>query len=101
LADVELRFVLRDGFSADSAFLQGHFPGNPIVPGAMILAYLSAHLAEAQWTIARVSRMKFSHVLRPETPLEIDVASRKTGVRAVFRSGQDIVASADLVLRAV
>ena len=104
---VDHRFSLPDGFPEDSRFLDGHFPGNPIVPGAVILGYLAARLATVDLAIAKVTRMKFIRLLRPDVPMEITVVSKGRGVqaeawpefRAEFRDGEGVVASASLVLR--
>lgn len=96
---IDHRFSLPGGFPADSAFLDGHFPGNPIVPGAVILGYLAARLAAVDLAVARVSRIKFVRPLRPDVPVEITVVSGGRGVRAEFRAGETVVASASLVLR--
>ncbi len=93
------RFSLDGGFPADSPFLDGHFPGNPIVPGAVILAYLAARLAAVDLAIAKVTRMKFLRLLHPDVPMEITVVSRGRGARAEFRDGEGVVASASLILR--
>jgi 3-hydroxymyristoyl/3-hydroxydecanoyl-(acyl carrier protein) dehydratase len=96
-------FSLIDGFPSDSAFLQGHFPGNPIVPGAVILGYLASRLATVDLTIAKVVRMKFIRLLRPDTPMEIDVVFKGEAsdpkFRAEFRDREGIFASAILMLR--
>ena len=99
LGPIDHRFSLTDGFPADSAFLDGHFPGNPIVPGAVILGYLATQLAVVDLAIAKVSRMKFTRLLRPDVPMEITVVSRGDGVRAEFRDQIGVVASASLILR--
>ncbi len=96
---IDHRFSLLDGFPADSRFLDGHFPGNPIVPGAVILGYLAARLATVDLAIAKVTRMKFTRLLRPEVPVEISVVSAGDKARAEFRDAEGIVASASLVLR--
>lgn len=93
------RFSLVDGFPASSAFLDGHFPGNPIVPGAVILGALAAQLAAVDLAIAKVGRMKFIRLLRPDVAMEITVVSKGDGIRAEFRDHDGVVASASLTLR--
>jgi len=100
LGAVDHRFFLPGGFPADSRFLDGHFPGNHIVPGAVILGCLAARLEMVDLAIAKVTRMKFTRLLRPDVPVEITVVSRGRGVQAEFRDGEGVVASASLVLRA-
>jgi 3-hydroxymyristoyl/3-hydroxydecanoyl-(acyl carrier protein) dehydratase len=96
---VDYRFSLPSGFPKDSCFLDGHFPGNPIVPGAVILGTLAARLAAVDLAVARVIRMKFIRLLRPNVPIEITVVSKGRGVHAEFRDGEGVVASASLLLR--
>lgn len=51
--------------------LAGHFPGNPIVPGAVLLERVAA--ACRAWRGVRVARVdaKFLAPLRPDEPAEI------------------------------
>ena len=90
-------FCLDGGFPTDSRFLDGHFPGNPIVPGAVILGYLAARLATVDLAIARVARIKFTRLLRPDVPIEITVVAKANGARAEFRDEEGVVASANRV----
>ena len=92
-------FSLDGGFPANSPFLNGHFPANPIVPGAVILGYLAARLATVDLAIAKVARMKFTRPLRPDVPMEITVVPKPHGEHAEFRDADGVVASASLVLR--
>ena len=98
------RFCSPSGFPADSRCLDGHFPGNPIVPGAVILAYLAGRLAETGRALARIERMKFQRVLLPGVPFEVRLTSGAgggaTGDRAEFRDDKGVFATARVVLRA-
>ena len=95
------------GFSPDSRCLDGHFPGNPIVPGAVILAWLAARLAATGRALARVERMKFQRVLRPDVPFEVRLSSGgprgaaggATTGRAEFHDAAGVFATARVVLR--
>lgn len=88
------------GFPAASPCLDGHFPGNPIVPGAMILGRLSAELATRGQRIETVRRMKFLRPLGPDTAFTIDLAPAGPGWKADFRDDSGIFATARLVLAA-
>lgn len=92
----EERFSADIGIPADSRFLDGHFPGNPIVPGAIILTWLADRLSISGRAIARVDRMKFARPLGPETPFEVIL---KSGTRAEFRDADGVFALARIVLR--
>lgn len=55
-------------FQPDHPAVQGHFPGNPVVPGAMLLSeVLRAIEAEAGVTLAsvRIASAKFHRPTRP------------------------------------
>lgn len=92
------RFTEDRGFPASSRFLDGHFPGNPIVPGAVILGYLAARLAESGLSILRVNRMKFLRPLLPDTPMEVLLHQRGDAMRVDFRDADGVFATARLVL---
>lgn len=71
--EVLLRFdVLRDD---DDPCFDGHFPGDPIVPGAALLAEAAAALGEAGHPVRAFRRVKFSLPLRPRQRCEV-VATR-------------------------
>jgi 3-hydroxymyristoyl/3-hydroxydecanoyl-(acyl carrier protein) dehydratase len=89
------------GFSAESRFLDGHFPGEPIVPGAISLSFLAACLAGTGRTLARIERMKFSRILRAEVPFELRLTRSGGRVRAEWCDDRGVFATARLVLRPV
>ncbi len=62
------------GYSRDRRFFDGHFPGNPIVPGAVLLAQASADLAVQGKRITQVIRMKFVRPLGPDQPFQITLS---------------------------
>lgn len=67
-------------FSADHATAAGHFPGNPIIPGAVlldeVLHVLGADEAVAGWTIHAA---KFHSPVRPGDSLVIAWETRPDG----------------------
>ena len=64
-------------FAADHPVAAGHFPGNPIIPGALLLAQ-ALRCIERAWQIApgpcRVCSAKFPHPARPGDRLRIEVS---------------------------
>lgn len=82
----------------DSPCLDGHFPGNPMVPGAMILAHLSSRLADEGFAVARVNRIKFFRPLRPAVPFQIEVQLGQNWTRVTFSDDSGIFAAANTIL---
>lgn len=100
MAEAERFFTLPEGFPADSPFLDGHFPGNPIVPGAAMLGFLADRLSGAGLAINRVRRMKFLRPLPPGRAIEVRLVERNGEASVEFRDADGAVASGTLVLRA-
>jgi 3-hydroxyacyl-[acyl-carrier-protein] dehydratase len=62
--------------NADHAIFEGHFPGNPIVPGVvsiqMISDILSKHL-HIKLITTEAKSIKFTSMIRPQTDSELSV----------------------------
>lgn len=73
-------FVIRH----DHPSLSGHFPDNPIVPGAVILdealAVIGAH---GENRISAILRAKFTAPLPVDTPCHVEVSPRDDGKLAI------------------
>ncbi len=66
---------LRDEISALHPALAGHFPGDPIVPGVVVLRRVCrAVTRERGGTVVAVPVVKFHLPLRPAEPFDIDLA---------------------------
>jgi 3-hydroxyacyl-[acyl-carrier-protein] dehydratase len=72
--------------SPDHPALAGHFPGNPIVPGVLLLA---AVMKMAGSGCTRLPSVKFHAPLRPGEEFEIRLEGRKFSVRR----GETLIAS--------
>jgi 3-hydroxyacyl-[acyl-carrier-protein] dehydratase len=87
---------------ADHPSLPGHFPGQPVVPGVLILDEIAARACDALGgglRPARVPQVKFVAPLLPEQEarieLDLDPATRRARFR-VSRDGQ-LLAAGELV----
>jgi 3-hydroxyacyl-[acyl-carrier-protein] dehydratase len=79
--------------ASDHPALAGHFPGQPIVPGALLLdeALHAIDAAAASWHIAN---LKFHRIVRPEEPLRLECSAQPCGaLRIELRVEEALVMS--------
>lgn len=84
--------------AVDHPSFAGHFPGSPILPGAVLLDEALREIARArgidlvQW---RVASAKFLQVVRPDTPLTLQHSTAGDGssIRFAILAGIATVAS--------
>ena len=69
--------TLEHAFPSDHPAADGHFPGNPIIPGAVLLSE-TLRLIEAHLGVSilpcRIRRAKFPHPARPGDRIAIEFA---------------------------
>jgi len=92
------RFVV----AADHPAISGHFPGHPIVPGAVILDHMIAVASAATGaSVAEVAQAKFLRPLAPGEVCSIAVDARALPVvRVACNSDAGPVANAVLRMKA-
>lgn len=69
--------------AADHPTGAGHFPGNPIIPGALLLAEVLRAIAAAEGmriASCNVKSAKFQHPARPGDSVEIEYSFSASGV---------------------
>ena len=98
--DAGERVVARKALALNEEFFQDHFPGMPVLPGAMILegfVQAARHcLAEApdghpRWTLDSVATMRFNRFARPGELLELELTREREEEGAVFFKGRATV----------
>ena len=85
--------------------LAGHFPGNPIVPGAWLLAWIVAganeHLRNQNddRRVTGARRVKFLRPLAPGQPAECEFVATADALRFTLTHDSDVIASGALTLQ--
>lgn len=92
------RIVCKKTFRADEFFLQGHFPGLPLVPGVILCecalqagAILLASKMEGTGSVpvaTRLDNVKFKHMVRPGDTIEIEATLTESVSTAYFMTGK-------------
>ncbi len=80
--------------AADHPCLAGHFPGDPVVPGVVLLDLVAAALREYQgpqaW-IRKFGNVKFVSLLRPGEAMEIFLQGDGTQMRFRCSCGERLL----------
>jgi len=86
---------VRDCIAAGHPSLVGHFPGNPVVPGVLLLARVARAAAPLmKGPLAAIPAAKFHAPLRPAEHFEIELeAEGKASIGFRVRRGELLVAS--------
>lgn len=96
-----MQLIRSEGVDPKSRCLDGHFPGNPIVPGAVLLGLAEQALRDIGYEIECVQRMKFLRQLIPDQPYEItlEIGAGGTLAKLAWISGTETLANARVELR--
>jgi len=85
--------------SPAESFFEGHYPGNPIMPGvlicesifqtgAVLLSNIITDISEGTPVLTRISNGKFKNIVRPGSTLEIEVEIVERVSNAFFMKGK-------------
>ena len=78
----------------------GHFPGNPILPGVGQISLITETLKKAyrqDLTLVTVKRIKFMAPILPEMPLAISIKCDNGNVNADISSGENKISNLKLI----
>lgn len=86
--------IVERTLAADHPAARGHFPGNPIIPGAVLLSE-ALRLVEGEtgmkFSPCRIRRAKFPHPARPGDRLVVEFTPAGSSVRLKCTVGHDTV----------
>ena len=75
------RIVAVKGLAMNEEFFLDHFPGMPVLPGAMVLegfVQAARHcLGEGKWVLAAVEQMRFNRLASPREILHLEAEVTK------------------------
>lgn len=78
-------------FAADHPCLEGHFPGQPVVPAVLLLDRIGAYLLEQQGRkIAAWQRVKFLQPVLPPQTLRVEVEVARKGLQLKAFIGEQL-----------
>lgn len=91
---------LERSLAPDHPAAEGHFPGNPIIPGAVLLAEALRAIGEhlgVRFAPCRIRSAKFPHAARPGDRVSIEFSGRpEQGIRFVCTVGGATVLSGEV-----
>jgi 3-hydroxymyristoyl/3-hydroxydecanoyl-(acyl carrier protein) dehydratase len=93
------RVEFPDGIPSEERFFDGHFPDQPIVPGAILLGYAAAQLSARGFTIKNILRIKFALSLKPNHPFTIIFLPGAKTLTVLWLTGEKLLARARMGLR--
>jgi 3-hydroxyacyl-[acyl-carrier-protein] dehydratase len=91
---------INGGVPVDAACVEGHFPGKPIVPGAVLLGFAARLLAEYGFDLVTIRRLKFLQPLPPGRSFTVQARPKNSHAEIAWLDDDTVIARANVDLRA-
>ena len=97
-----MSFDYQQSIPSDHPALAGHFPGNPVVPGVVLLDLVREGLSAWQpgQRISGIRQVKFMQALLPEQALHIQLEIQSGRLRFRGHHGEDLILQGEATLEA-
>ena len=100
------RITARFLFKKQLEFFEGHFPGNPILPGVFqieMVKYILEKSLQTSLCLHSIKKTKFSNLIHPDTVIVVEITINRTekalfDVKAIVRTEDVIAGKTNLIL---
>ena len=75
MTDRAAQYTLTFSVPEDHPSYAGHFPDNPLVPGALLLRWIIELLKQESFAVHLIKQCKFLHIVKPGDQLQLQVTA--------------------------
>ena len=73
MTEAAAQFTLDVSVPWDHPSFAGHFPGNPLVPGALLLRWMIERLQQENLAVYLIKQCKFLNIVKPGDALQLQI----------------------------